>query len=77
MAMEIDVTAQTDAEQQLVVALAWMCEQYLHTGQNRLDHMFMSAGERAIELLAERGLIEQSGSGGVWTDAGLALLGSS
>ena len=42
----------TEDEKRLLVALAWMCEQYLKDG-NCLDHMCMSAGERAVELLVQ------------------------
>lgn len=65
----------TDAERRLLVALAWMCEQYLGDGKGEwLDHQAMSAGEDAIALLAQYGMVEPSGRGGRWTDAGRALL---
>jgi hypothetical protein len=65
----------TDAERRLLVALAWMCEQYLGNGKGDwLDHQAMSAGEDAIALLAEYGMVEPRGRGGRWTAAGRALL---
>jgi hypothetical protein len=66
----------TDAEKRLLVALAWMCEQYLSDGGS-LDHMCMSPGEDAVDLLVEYGLVKPGpGRGGTWTDAGRALLNS-
>jgi hypothetical protein len=67
----------TDAERRLLEALAWMCEQYL-TGRHDgvLDHQCMTAGENAVELLIEYGLVRPAGRGGTWTKAGLALLNS-
>ena len=53
----------TDREEQLLAALAWMSVQYLECGDG-LDHRYMSAGERATELLADYGLIDpDSGAG--------------
>jgi hypothetical protein len=66
----------TEEERRLLGALAWMCEQYLSGGTDTLDHLCMSAGEEAVELLAHYGLVEPSGRGGVWTPAGRALLAS-
>ena len=66
----------TEAEKRLLHALAGMCEQYLQTPGGSLDHVWMSAGEDAIALLAEYRLVEPSGRGGDWTAAGLALLTS-
>ena len=54
----------TEEERRLLGALAWMCEQYLNDGTDTLDHLCMSAGEEAIELLAKYGLVEPSGRGG-------------
>jgi len=65
----------TEAERRLLVALAWMCEQYLSDGSG-LDHMCMSAGEGAVDLLIQYGLLEPSGRGGTWTAAGQAILDS-
>jgi hypothetical protein len=50
-----------------------MCEQYLEKG-GRLDHLFMSAGEDALDALAEYGRVDLDGPGGVWTEAGQKLL---
>lgn len=64
-------------ERRLLIALAWMCEQYLGSGKlDWLDHQCMGAGEDAIELLVDHGLVDPSGRGGTWTDAGKALLRS-
>ena len=73
----------TRSEKRLLVALAWMCEQYLSyrrpankgVDRGRLDHMFMGAGERAIDL-AEYGLVEPEFRRGAWTEAGRTLLNS-
>ena len=61
-------------EQRLLSALAWMCAQYLQGSDGELDHLSMSAGERAVALLIDYGLIAPSGRGGTWTEAGQALL---
>lgn len=54
-----------------------MCDQYLTTpGVAGLDHIYMSAGEHAVDLLAEYGLVEIDPGGGEWTEAGHALLKS-
>jgi hypothetical protein len=67
----------TDNERRLLVALAWMCEQYIGSGRiDFLDHECMGAGEDAVRLLAEFGLVEPSGRGGAWTEAGKTLLAS-
>lgn len=42
--------------------------------QTGIDHECMGAGEDAVELLVEHGLIAPSGRGGTWTEAGKALL---
>lgn len=64
----------TSQEQRLLSALAWMCAQYLEDRDGELDHLSMSAGERAIGLLVDYGLVAPSGRGGAWTEAGQALL---
>ena len=66
----------TEAEERLLRTLVGMCQQYLQTRDGGLDHEWMSAGEHAVELLAEYKLVEPSGRGGDWTPAGLALLAS-
>ena len=66
-----------DAERRLLIALAWMCEQYLsERDTDYLDHKCMSAGEDAVKILAQYGLVEPDGRGGCWTEAGKALLAS-
>lgn len=65
----------TDAEEQLLKALAHMCDQYLSSSSgDELDHQFMSAGERAIALLVQHRLVEPIPRGGKWTTAGQDLL---
>jgi hypothetical protein len=67
--------AMTEDEEHLLVALAWMCEQYLGSGKaDWLDHMCMGAGEDAVALLVRYGLVDPSGRGGTWTEKGKALL---
>jgi hypothetical protein len=55
-----------------------MCEQYIGSGHSDwLDHQCMSAGEDAVELLIHYGLVEpwpDGRRGGLWTEAGKALL---
>ena len=66
----------TEQDERLLHALAWMCEQYIggrHT--DSLDHECLSAGEDAVAILAEYGLVEVTSiRGGIWTEAGKALL---
>lgn len=65
----------TANEKRLLLALAWMCEQYIGSGeQTGLDHECMGAGEDAVELLVEYGMVSPSGRGGTWTSTGRALL---
>lgn len=66
--------AVTEAERRLLTALAGMCSQYLETEDGDLDHLFMSAGEGAVRILVDYGLVTPSGRGGTWTDDGQALL---
>ena len=60
-----------DKEQRLLGALVSMTEQYLENGAE-LDSMAMNAGERALEVLAEYGLVTLQAEGrfGRWTKAG-------
>lgn len=64
----------TAGEARLLMGLAWMCEQYLADGKGELDHMCMSAGERAVELLIQYKLLNPGPRGGTWTELGLGLL---
>lgn len=67
------------AERRLLYPLALMAKQYLvHCVQDtELDSMAMSAGEHALETLAEYGLVTLKGGHrirGDWTEAGRGLL---
>jgi len=63
----------TEPEKRLLVALAWMCQQYLKKG-DRVDHECMGAGQAAVELLIEYGLLTPAPRGGTWTKTGLTFL---
>ena len=65
----------TDEGRRALRALAWMVEQYLRDG-DLLDNRCMSAGERAMKLLADHGFIHLTHCDrcGQWTEAGQALL---
>ena len=65
----------TESEARLVAALARMCEQYI-SDDGMLDHQCMSAGEGAVALLIQYGLVEPGPRGGTWTAAGRAILDS-
>jgi hypothetical protein len=68
-----------DREKQALRALAAMVDQYLQEYDGLIDSHAMSAGEQAIEALAEYGYIEKVIMGrifGRWTDAGNALFAS-
>ncbi len=70
-------TPVSDEERQLLLALAGMAEQYLGPG-DFLDHQCMGAGETAVALLIEYGLVEPDGRrGGAWTEAGKRFLNGS
>lgn len=67
----------TNDERELLIALAWMCKQYIGDHDaDWLDHMCMGAGEDAVRLLVKYGLVEPSGRGATWTEEGKALLDS-
>ena len=63
----------TDEERSVLRALALMCAQYIGE-DDWVDHQCMSAGEAAVGILVKYGMIEPSGRGGRWTEAGEALL---
>jgi hypothetical protein len=61
----------TDSERKLLVALVKMVDQYLNEYGDEVDSLAESAGEHAIEALANFGLMENvNGRFGRWTDAG-------
>lgn len=60
-----------DDEHALLRALALMCAQYIGDG-DFVDHECISAGEEVVALLVKHGMIEASGRGGRWTEAGEA-----
>jgi len=61
----------TGSEKKLLIALAGMVEQYLDSYEDEVDTLSMSAGEHAIEALADFGLMEVvSTRFGRWTEAG-------
>jgi hypothetical protein len=61
----------TDSEQKLLVALVLMVNQYLDEHGDEVDSRSMSAGEHAIEALADFGLMEVVNTRfGRWTEAG-------
>ena len=61
----------TDREKKLLIALVKMVDQYLDNYQDEVDSRSMSAGEHAIEALADFGLMEVVNTRfGRWTEAG-------
>ncbi|NEU99472.1 hypothetical protein [Bradyrhizobium uaiense] len=61
----------TDQEKTLLIALVKMVDQYLDEHKGQVDSLSMSAGEHAIEALAEFGLMESINTRfGRWTEAG-------
>jgi len=67
----------TTEERELLVALAWMCQQYIGDAEgNSLDHLCMGAGEDAVELLHKHGLVDSVSRHARWTQAGRDLLNS-
>lgn len=68
------ITPASEREERLLGALAWMVKQYLSVEDGGLDHVCMSAGEQAMTLLAEYGLVTDDTRHGRWTDAGERFL---
>jgi hypothetical protein len=65
----------TDREKKLLVALVKMVDQYLDRYEDEVDSRSISAGEHAIEALADFGLMEVVNTRlGRWTDAGRKLI---
>ena len=65
----------TDREKKLLIALVKMVGQYLDRYEDEVDSRSMSAGEHAIEALADFGLMENIDTRfGRWTDAGKEFL---
>jgi hypothetical protein len=61
----------TDSEKKLLISLVLMVQQYLDKYGDEVDSRSMSAGEHAIEVLAEFGLMENVNIRfGRWTEAG-------
>ena len=63
----------TEREEKLLFALALMAQQYLQTGTT-LEHLFMTAGEHTLPLLADYGLVTYDGVGAEWSEKGRAFL---
>lgn len=66
----------TEGEARLLIALAKMSDQYITDDKGVLDHLCMSAGESAVELLVHYKLLDPGPRGGSWTELGWALLKS-
>jgi hypothetical protein len=61
----------TESEEKLLIALALMVKRYLHEYGDQVDTLAMSAGEHAVEALADFGLMESVNSRvGRWTPEG-------
>jgi hypothetical protein len=61
----------TDSEKKLLIALVAMVHQYLHEYDDEVDNIAESAGEFAIQVLADFGLMEIVNTRfGRWTEAG-------
>jgi hypothetical protein len=67
-------TFASDQEQRLLAALAGMVDQDLGAENGGLDHMCMGAGERAVKLLAEYGLVTDETRHSRWTEEGERFL---
>ncbi len=61
----------TDREKKLLIALVAMVHQHLDEYGDEVDNRAVSAGERAIQVLADFGLMEMVNTRfGRWTEAG-------
>jgi hypothetical protein len=67
------LAAMVDDDQALLRALALMCAKYIGE-DDWVDHECIGAGEEAVRLLVQHRMIEPSGRGGRWTEAGEALM---
>lgn len=72
--MLVQALSMDERERKTLQSLALMCDQYLRTPEGDLDHLCMTAGEDAVRLLIQHGLIIPMGRGGHWSEAGLAIL---
>lgn len=64
-----------EREEKILEALAGMVLQYLDSVDGRMDNMCIGAGEDAIDVLSEYGLVEKENNRfSSWTEAGLRLL---
>jgi len=61
-------------ERRALKALALMAQQYLEHEDGMLDHLAMSAGEHALKVLHEHGLVDGVERGAKWTDKGQEFL---
>jgi len=67
-AMESNISAR---ERQILRALAAMAYQWMTDREGVVWHSFVSAGEEAVEVLEQFGLIERAENGGWnWTELG-------
>jgi len=65
------VDGMTDGEKKLLMALVAMVHQHLHAYGDQVDNLAVSAGERAIQVLSDFGLMEMVNTRfGRWTEAG-------
>jgi hypothetical protein len=65
----------TDREDRMLLALVLMVNQYLSRYGDEVDSLSQSAGEHAIEALADFGLMEVVNTRfGRWTEAGKTYL---
>lgn len=63
----------TQDERPILRALALMCAQYIGD-DDAVDHACMAAGEAAVAVLVQHGMLEPAARGGRWTEAGHALM---
>jgi hypothetical protein len=65
----------TDRERKLLIALIKMVDQYLDPDEGLVDSRSMSAGEHAIQALADFGLMDVVNTRfGRWNDAGYKFM---
>lgn len=66
----------TDDELRLLAALIGVCDQFMPGERPYVSHDFVSAGEWAVEILSNYGVIEKDDAGGSWATRALALDGA-
>ncbi len=64
----------TLSERKMLHSLAWMVSQYLENNEGCIDHLCMSAGEQAVDILFNFGIVSGTSRNEEWTAKGKEFL---